>query len=175
MPRNIEIKARIRDLDATRARVTALGARHASTEEQVDRYYELEGERRLKLRTIAGERAELIHYRRPEYEGVRASDYEITPVRDEPAGVCLVPKTPPLLVVRKRREVHMLDNVRIHLDEVEDLGTFVELEAVVDSAHDDVVCRAQVDRILAALGIVPDELLRASYSDLLGRSAADRG
>lgn len=169
MPRNIEIKARLADIDATRAKVAAMGARHASTEEQVDRYYELDGARRVKLRTIGGGRAELIHYRRAEDEGVRASDYEITPVRDAEAGVCLVPKGEPIVVVRKRREVHLIDNVRVHLDEVDGLGTFLELEAVVDAAHDDAVCRAQVDRILVGLGVGAGDLIRASYADLLRR------
>ena len=164
MARNIEIKARVADLDAIRAAVSALGARPAVVEEQVDRYYELDGHRRVKLRSIGGGRAEMITYRRPENEGVRASDYEITPVRE--GGACLVPKSDPLVVVRKRREVLLLDNVRVHLDSVDGLGTFLELEAVVDEAHDDARCRAQVDAILRALGLGDGDLLRSSYSDL---------
>jgi predicted adenylyl cyclase CyaB len=167
MPRNIEIKARVADLEPLRAVVQALGARPLATEEQTDRYYELDGARRVKLRTIAGGRAEMIHYRRPEDEGVRASDYEVTSVRDDQAGACLVPKGEPLVVVRKRREIWLLDNVRVHLDTVEGLGRFLELEAVVDAEHDDAVCRGQVDRILAALEVSPGQLVRASYSDLL--------
>ena len=115
---------------------------------------------------------EMIHYDRPERDGVRASDYTVTPVRDGEDGACLVPKTPPLVVVRKRREVLLLDNVRIHLDAVEGLGTFLELEAVVDGAHDDDRCRAQVDWILRHLGVRQGDLIRASYSDLLRRGAS---
>ena len=167
MPRNIEIKARIADLDTTRAAAVALGARHAVTEEQEDRYYELDNARRVKLRTVAGIRAELIHYRRPEDESVRTSDYEVTTVRDEEVGACRVPKGPPLVVVRKRREVLLLDNVRIHLDSVESLGTFLELEAVVDDVHDEECCRRQVNDILRNLGVTEMDLLRVSYSDML--------
>jgi adenylate cyclase, class 2 len=167
MPRNIEIKARLADVERTRAAAVALGARPAATEEQVDRYYELDGARRVKLRTIAGGVAQMIQYTRGEDEGVRASDYRITAVRDDAAAACLVPKTPPLVVVRKRREILLLDNVRIHLDEVETLGSFLELEAVVDADHDESRCRAQVDEILGALGVGAGDLLRASYSDLL--------
>lgn len=167
--RNVEIKARVADLAALRAMVVALGARFAAVEEQVDRYYEIDGSRRVKLRSVAGGRAEMIHYHRPETEGVRLSEYQVTPVRDEEAGLCLVPKSPPVVVVRKRREVHLLDNVRVHLDEVDHLGTFLELEAVVDAEHDDAACRAQVDRLLAALAVAPTDLIRASYSDLLRR------
>ena len=146
--------------------MTALGARHHATHEQVDRYFEIEGGRRVKLRTFGGGRAEMIRYDRPETGAVRTSEYTVTPVRDDEAGACLVPKGVPLVVVRKRREVYLLDNVRIHLDQVEDLGTFLELEAVVDAVHDEAVCRRQVDDILRALRIDEGECIRASYADM---------
>src|SRR5882724_6639263 len=133
VPRNLEIKVRVADLAPARATAARLGARPAGVEVQVDRYYELEGESRLKLRTVPGRSAELIRYRRPESDAVRTSDYEVTPVRDAQARRCLVPKTRPIVTVRKRREVLLLDNVRIHLDEVDGLGRFLELEAVVDA------------------------------------------
>ena len=83
--------------------------------------------------------------------------------------LCLVPKTEPRVVVRKRRELWLVDNVRIHLDEVDGLGTFLELEAVIDAAHDEAACRAAVYRLLAVLGILESDCVRASYSDLLRR------
>jgi predicted adenylyl cyclase CyaB len=72
--------------------------------------------------------------------------------------------------VRKRREIYLRDNVRFHLDTVDDLGNFLELEAVVDSAHDEATCRAQIDDIVAALRLDPSTFIRASYADLLLRS-----
>ena len=171
MPRNVEIKARVADLPAVRAAALAVGARPVWVREQTDRYYRLDGSRRLKLRSWPGG-AELIRYERAEDHGVRPSDYEITPVRDEAAGVCLVPKGEPLVVVRKRRELLLVDNVRIHLDEVDGLGTFLELEAVLDQAHDEADAYAAVDRIMRALGIVPVDLVRASYAELLREARA---
>ena len=167
MPRNIEIKARVADLDAVRAIVLRLGAVPHADEEQTDRYYAVDGARRVKLRTVAGGRAELIEYHRAESAGVRASEYTVTPVRDESAGLCLVPKQRPLVVVRKRREILLWENVRIHLDAVDGLGTFLELEAVVDERHDDATCRAQVAALLAALRLSDGDLIRASYAELL--------
>jgi len=167
MPRNIEIKARVADLAAMRAAVRALGAHPHVVEAQTDRYYQLAGGRRVKLRTIAGGRAELIDYARPESSGVRASDYTITPVRD--AHGCAVPPGEPLVVVRKQREVLLLDNVRVHLDLVESLGSFLELEAVVDSQHDEARCHAQVATIMRGLGLHDADLIRASYAELLTR------
>jgi adenylate cyclase class IV len=166
VPRNVEIKARVRDLVALRSAALAFGAHPEWVREQTDRYYELDGSRRLKLRSWPGG-AELIRYQRVEDAAVRPSDYEITPVRDEAAGVCLVPKGEPLVVVRKRRELLLADNVRIHLDEVDGLGTFLELEAVLDEAHDEADGYAAVDRIMRALGIDAGDLVRASYAELL--------
>ena len=92
MPRNIEIKVRLNDPPAARAIALRAGARAHALERQTDRYYALDAGNRLKLRTIDGGRAELIEYRRPEVDGVRASDYTVTKVRDERAGLCLVPR-----------------------------------------------------------------------------------
>jgi predicted adenylyl cyclase CyaB len=170
--RNIEIKVAVRDLASVRAAALRVGARVHAMEEQTDRYYTVDGAHRVKLRTVANGRAELVEYRRSEATGVRASDYTITPVRDEAAGFCMVPKGRPLVVVRKRREVLLWDNVRIHLDQVDDLGTFVELEAVVDATHDDAACRAQVDTLMRALALPEADLIRASYADLLGAASA---
>jgi predicted adenylyl cyclase CyaB len=166
MPRNVEIKARLADLAAARAIAERVGARFTWADDQVDRYFELDGGRRVKLRTT-GRGAELIRYDRSEDAGVRVSAYEVSPVRDAEAEACLVPKTRPLVTVRKRRELWLLDNVRIHLDTVDGLGTFLELEAVVDATHDEARCRAAVDRLLGAFGLSEAACLRASYGDLL--------
>jgi adenylate cyclase class IV len=169
VPRNIEIKVRLEAIDDARAIALGLGATPHAVEEQIDRYYTLTGSRRVKLRTVAGGRAELVEYRRSEATGVRASDYTVTPVRDAAARRCLLPKGSALLVVRKRREILLWDNVRIHLDQVEGLGTFLELEAVVDRAHDDARCRTQVAALMEALGVRDADLIRASYAELLRR------
>ena len=167
MPRNIEVKVRVADPARVRELVLATGAHSTGVEVQTDRYYELAGGRRVKLRTRAGSAAELIRYDRPETAGVRASDYEVTPVRDEEARRCLVPDGDPVAVVRKRREVLLLDNVRIHLDDVERLGTFLELEAVIDAQHDDGICHRQVHALLGAIGLADADPIRASYGELI--------
>jgi predicted adenylyl cyclase CyaB len=167
VPRNIEVKIRVRELAPIRVAVLAAGARSRGVEAQIDRYYELAGGRRVKLRVRDGATAEMIRYDRPETSGVRASTYEVTPVRDPDAGVCMVPKDAPVSIVRKRRELLVIDNVRIHLDDVDGLGTFLELEAVVDPAHDDDTCRRQVSALLDTLGLATIEPIRASYGELV--------
>jgi adenylate cyclase class IV len=172
MPRNIEVKVRLPDPARARAAALAAGAHDAGVEMQVDRYYELDGGRRVKLRTRAGRAAELIRYDRPETAGVRPCDYEVTPVREDDA--CVVPAGPPVAIVRKRRELLLLDNVRVHLDAVDGLGSFLELEAVVDARHDDAACRAQVDALLARLGLAQAVPIRASYGELIREKGVAR-
>lgn len=162
MARNIEIKARLGDRDAAREVVLRLGGRPHAVEAQVDTYVALDGDRRAKIRQIDGGRRERIDYRRPEATGVRASEYTITPLADDAP----LPGEP-LVVVRKRREVLLIDNVRVHLDRVDGLGAFLELEAVVDATHDEAICRRRVDDIMAALGLSAGDLIRASYAELL--------
>jgi adenylate cyclase class 2 len=172
MARNIEVKLRLSDAGRVRAAAMAAGARSAGVEAQVDRYYELDGGRRVKLRTRGHGAAELIHYHRPEVAGVRVSDYAVMPVRDAAGTASLVPAGPAIAVVRKRREVLLLENVRIHLDEVDRLGAFLELEAVVDAQHDDAACRVQVDALLAVLGLTDAVPIRASYGELIREKGA---
>ena len=167
MARNIEIKARVSDLAALEERAVAIGARRVGVENQTDRYFEIGAARRFKLRAIDGVRTELIRYARPEHSGVRLSEYEITRVSSEETELSSVLSSKPLVIVRKRRTIYLLDNVRIHLDEVDGLGTFLELEAVVDPNHDEARCRAQIDEIMSGLGIDQTTLLQASYADLL--------
>lgn len=169
MRRNVEIKARLADLDGARRAVLALGARSEGLREQTDRYFQVssEGGERLKLRTVPGREAELVRYRRPESEAVRSSDYEITIVRDDAELERVIAGRQPIITVRKLREVLLLDNVRIHLDQVEHLGSFVEFEALVDDQHDDQLCHGQVRQLMAALGLHETDLLQASYSDML--------
>jgi len=69
--------------------------------------------------------------------------------------------------VRKRREIYLVENVRIHLDEVEGLGTFLEFEAMLDQQHpDEQVARELLDRLAGEFGLGPDSLLSGSYGEL---------
>jgi adenylate cyclase class 2 len=170
MARNIEVKLRLADPARVRAAAVAAGARSAGVETQVDRYYALDGGRRVKLRTRDRGVAELIRYDRPEVAGVRVSDYTVTPA----GPACRVPAGPPIAVVRKRREVLLLENVRIHLDEVERLGAFLEIEAVVDARHDDAACRRQVDALLARLGLADVVPIPSSYGELIREKGSPR-
>ena len=167
---NVELKARDPDPEATRARCLALGAVEAGVLQQVDRYFA--GQHgRLKLRVQQDpERAEaeLIAYRRPDSAEASESSYILAPV-DEPNAIAeaLDGALGTTVVVSKQRRLLLWEGVRIHLDQVEGLGSFVEFEAVLPDAGDLDTARAKVAHLREALGIVDGALVSVGYSDLL--------
>jgi predicted adenylyl cyclase CyaB len=166
--RNLEVKARHADLAAAQAAAVRLGARVAGVEAQTDTYFRVP-HGRLKLREIEGQPAVLVWYDRPDQTGTRGSDYFLVPVPDAAAmKAALAAALGVRGAVRKRRAVYLWHNVRIHLDEVAGLGTFVEFEAVLSAAEDEATAVARLEELGAALGILPADHLAPSYADLLG-------
>jgi adenylate cyclase class 2 len=98
---------------------------------------------------------------------VRASDYDLVPIAN---GDGLRRVLDAALgrsgEVRKTRHLYWVDNVRVHLDEVEGLGRFLELEAVVDAAHSEDRCRERAGQLLDSFGIRPADHLAVAYLDL---------
>ncbi len=163
---NVELKAVDPDPQATVARCLALGATDRGELRQTDTYF-LARRGRLKLRTDESA-AELIAYRRRDHPEATESAYVLAPV-SEPAAVAeaLDAAVGTTVVVSKRRRLFLWDGVRIHLDEVDGLGSFVEFEAVLPDAGDAETARGKVARLRAELGIEDAALISAGYADLL--------
>ncbi|KAM6424701.1 adenylate cyclase CyaB-like [Rhynochetos jubatus] len=123
---------------------------------------------RLKLRRTPDGRGELIFYERPDAAGPRLSCFRITPT-DDPDGLeaVLARALGVLGAVRKRRLLYLVGQTRVHLDSVEGLGDFLELEVVLaegQSAEDgERVARGLMER----LGVREDDLVAGAYLDLL--------
>jgi len=166
--RNIELKARCSDLASARAAVEAFGARPSGVLEQLDTYFHCQ-HGRLKLRETAGVTpAELIWYDRSNEAKVRPSDYRLVAVAN-PAELKAA-LTDALGIrgdVRKRRQLLMWHNARIHLDDVEGLGSFVEFEVPVRDDTDDAAAKLKLDALILDLGLHWDDCIRASYVDLI--------
>jgi adenylate cyclase class IV len=173
--RNIEVKARCTDLTAAREAARSLGAEFAGILEQRDTYF-VAVHGRLKLREIAGASAELIAYSRADAAAVRGSDYRLVPVPD-PAALrgALAAALGVRSEVFKRRELWLWRGVRIHLDEVQELGTFVELEAVMAAGEPDEAGHRKVAVLRDALGIAEADLIGCSYADLLRERSPECG
>jgi homotetrameric cytidine deaminase len=163
--RNIELKARDPQPARTLELALALGAEDRGEIAQRDTYFA--GARgRLKLREQEPGDEELIQYRRSDAREARESDYRRVAVADAAAlREALHEAYGTLVVVDKRRRVLLSDNVRIHLDEVEGLGSFVELEGVLGPGALPAAELTKVERLRAQLEI--GELEARSYSDLL--------
>jgi homotetrameric cytidine deaminase len=165
--RNVELKSRDPDPARTLALALALGATDEGEIAQRDTYFG--GSRaRVKLREQTPGDDELISYRRPDDDEARVSEYLRVAVPDATAlREALEAAYGIRVVVSKRRRLLLWENVRIHLDEVEGLGSYLELEALAPAEADLEPARAKVARLRDALAIDDASLVAGSYSDLL--------
>lgn len=162
---NIEYKAELRDLDAARVQCKVIDAHYIGILEQTDTYYRL-SDGRLKRRVAPGEPTFWIYYHRPDRVSPRMSNYTI--LSDEQARARWGTQSlKEWLVVKKKRELWMLQNVRIHLDEVEGLGTFLEFEAIVGKRFDVKACHRAIDRLRGTFEPILGEAISGSYSDMV--------
>lgn len=164
--RNIEIKCRCRDLEEVRRRALALGAEDRGLLVQEDHFFRAP-QARLKLRITKGRPAELVSYRRPDVSGARGCDYRLCPVENAHAlrtvlAHCLEEDG----AVRKVRRLFLHGNTRIHLDTVEGLGTFVELETVL-SGQTDAEGRRELESLARSLGLDASNTVPVPYLELL--------
>ena len=167
MPSNIEVKARVTTCtDPGRDR--AARRRAGGDLDQEDIFFAAP-DGRLKLRTFGDGHGELIHYHRRDIAGPKTSHYTIAPTTDPDALRAILSSVLGVLgVVRKRRWLYMVGQTRVHLDRVEGLGEFVELEVVLrpDQAEGEGVAIAQ--GLMARLGIAEGQLVDVAYIDLMG-------
>jgi homotetrameric cytidine deaminase len=172
--RNVELKALDPDPARSLAICRDLGAEDRGVLVQRDTYFRA-STGRLKLRVEEPGGATLVQYDRPDAAQARVSAYRLVPVAAGEADgllAALDAALGTLVVVEKERHLLLWEGVRIHLDRVAGLGTFVELEGVAEPDSDLSRERARVDELAAALGIDPQRTLADSYSDrLLGPDA----
>lgn len=167
MAANIELKARCADLDAARAVAVALGAEPKGLETQTDTFF-VTHRGRLKLRESDRCGAALIPYVRPDAREPKQSDYLLLAVDDPTLAKRLFGHALGIAgVVRKRRELLLLGNVRIHLDRVEGLGTFIEFEAVLSSDTTPEAEHGKLRQLMHSFGLRDEDLQSRAYLDLL--------
>jgi predicted adenylyl cyclase CyaB len=166
MARNIEIKARIDSVEALLPRARALAECDPELIVQDDTFYRV-AQGRLKLRRFADGGAELIHYHRPNAPTARASDYVRVPVAD-PAALdeALTRANGQLGRVRKQRWLLLVGQTRVHLDRVQGLGDFLELEVVLQDQQADAHGRDIAETLMQHLGLAGAQRLAGSYLDL---------
>lgn len=173
MPVNIEIKARSNRIAAIRHWLLGQGARFAGTDNQTDTYFRVP-QGRLKLRQGNVEN-NLIAYQRPDTAGQRRSDFWITKAEDPAALRTVLENSLGILVeVVKSREIYYIGNVKFHIDEVRELGSFVEIEAgnlLAELSVEEL--EAQCRYYCGVFEIGEADYLQGSYSDMLLALADD--
>jgi predicted adenylyl cyclase CyaB len=167
MPRNVEVKARIASVEALLPRARALADGDVTLIVQDDTFFAC-AHGRLKLRDFGDGRGELIHYTRSDATGPKLSEYVRVPVT-EPAALREALTRAHGIVgrVRKTRLLLMAGATRIHLDRVEGLGDFLELEVVLREGQSADEGQAIAARLLRELGIEPTQHIAGAYLDLL--------
>src|ERR1041384_5025929 len=137
MPANIEIKAHARDFETIRNRAEALSDKPVQVIPQEDVFFNTP-RGRLKLRFFSADQGQLIYYTRPDQEGPKRSDYHISMTPD-PENLKRVLQLAYGIrgIVRKIRRLYLVGQTRVHLDDVEGLGQFMELEVVMQEGQSD--------------------------------------
>ncbi len=164
--RNIEIKARVPNESHVRTYMRTHGTQHEIQFQRDVFFHATRG--RLKLRCFPDGTGVLVAYDRPDSSGPKLSDYLLAPVAD--AAACEAALTRSLGVrgiVEKKREIAIVGQTRIHLDQVRNLGLFLELEVVLRPGQDIQAGEAIANQLIRDLNIQPADLLEQAYIDML--------
>lgn len=162
---NVEIKFELRDAALCRAVIARLGARLAATLRQRDTYFRVP-DGRLKKREVEGEVTEWVEYHRQNRPTARLSHFRIYTEQEALTRFGTLP-LPVWVIVEKTREVWLMGEVRLHIDEVENLGRFFEIEALVTPRQHAGNARREVERVVKELGPILGEAIAVGYSDML--------
>ena len=164
---NVEIKAIVNDPSFVRNYLLNHGATFKGTDEQTDTYFNVKAGR-LKLREGNIEN-NLIFYNRANQAGPKSSNFNLVKIEDTKGLKEALERSCGIkIIVRKKREIYYIRNVKFHIDEVPGLGSFIEIEAgniLVDKIESELL--DQCNFYLKEFGIKEEDLIAESYSDLL--------
>jgi predicted adenylyl cyclase CyaB len=172
MPANIEIKAVLLNPAAAIEIAQRLSGALPEIIPQQDFFFPCDGAR-LKLRILSPDAGELICYQRTDTAAARLSQYQIARTADPQALLDILTATLGTAgVVRKTRRLFLIGQTRVHIDEVDGLGTFLEFEVPLHPGQAQAQARAIAEGLLADFVIQPDQLIAGAYVDLLRAQAA---
>lgn len=167
MASNIEIKARVDEFKILKIRAESLSDTPLEIIQQEDTFF-FTPTGRLKLRVMAPDLGELIYYDRPDQEGPKHSEYYLAKTQDpENLKTILSMALGIRGVVVKTRYLYNIGQTRIHLDNVDKLGQFVELEVVLRNGQNEAQGQAIAKDLMGKLGIGREALIKGAYMDLL--------
>jgi len=169
MARNVEIKARVDDPETLHALAQGLADEGPIELMQQDTFFNCPNGR-LKLRELSPQHGQLIFYRRDDTRGPKESSYLISPtsdprsLRDTLAAALGISGR-----VSKRRLLFLAGSTRIHLDQVDGLGAFLELEVALEDGQSVEDGKTIAHNLMKKLGIPENHLLDRAYVDMLAQ------
>jgi predicted adenylyl cyclase CyaB len=167
MPANIEMKAKLRNRAFVEDVVKSLSDFGPELIFQEDTFFRCDSGR-LKLRILGPNRGELIRYERANEAGPRISRYTIARSEDPQALLEILSSAVGQIgSVKKRRTLYLVGQTRVHLDEVEGLGEFLELEVVLKGGQSESEGKAIADALLSSLKIPDEDRIPVPYLELL--------
>lgn len=165
---NLEIKVRTFNIDEIRKKALEINADDFGLLHQIDTYF-IVGVKRLKLREEKN-KSYLVFYVRANTLDSKFSKYIIINI---PLFFTKITKQILSLIfgikvtVNKTRNLFIYKNTRVHLDEVKDLGLYIELETVIKKEEDTDELKKEHNFVIKTLGLDKLESIKESYSDLL--------
>lgn len=167
MPSNVEIKAAVHNMQHLMQRAGELSGSEGTIIRQQDTFFTVE-KGRLKLRNFMDGKGQLIFYERPDTDGPKLSNYSISPTAD-PEGLTKVLTDAMGMVgqVTKERHLFMVGQTRVHVDTVEGLGHFMELEVVMKEGQSTEEGVSIAHKLMEQLGVKEEDLIEGAYMDLL--------
>lgn len=164
---NVEIKAKCSNPDKIRDILNAEGADYKGQDKQTDTYFHCENGR-LKLREGNIENS-LIFYKRENQSGPKVSNITMSKIsNDHHIKEVLTQAYGVFIEVKKEREIYFIENIKFHIDKIDDLGNFVEIEAIDSTGLlEKEELEEQCKHFIDLFGIDPKDLITHSYSDLL--------
>ena len=167
MPSNVEIKAKVKDPERLRSEATRIATVPCQVLHQEDVFFRSRTGR-LKLRILSDDLGELIYYERPDTDGVKQSDYQIhRTANPRELRRILAYALGETVTVKKKRHLFIAGQTRIHLDEVEGLGTYMELEVVLKPDQTFEEGSRIANDLMRELRVRESELVPCAYSDLI--------
>jgi len=163
MALNLELKARVENHEAIKHILKNIGATFEKILDQKDIYYKVE-DGLLKLRIENGNYS-LIKYNREEEKSDRWSNYYVVKMEGTETGLLFSSLFPIETEVLKKRELYLYKDTRIHIDTVENLGKFIELETVVHGERE--YAKELFDEMIELLNLDLSDQIRSSYRDLI--------
>ena len=170
MARNIEIKTYLDNTSSCINTAKSLSGSDPEVIKQEDYFFNC-ANGRLKLRIFSPDKGELILYNRNNENSPKMSEYFISETSEPNRLLHILEKSYGIRgVVKKIRKLFLIGNTRVHIDQVENLGSFLEFEVVLSKEKDANAGKQEAQRLMNQFGIKKDSLIDCAYIDLIERN-----